>query len=467
MSETSFARSRPVDEGVSQVSLTRFIQALDSSDAYVRGFVLLRHGKIVAEKYWEPYTAEHKNWVYSASKSFTATAVGMAFDDGLLGLDDKVLSFFPALKTGDLSEYAKAMRVRDLLCMATGHSDDTTVPVLFSGDWEKAFFSVPIEHEPGAHFLYSSGASYMLSSIVSRVAGKNAFEYLRERLFAPLGFGDVAGDLNPAGVFTGGWGLMVCLEDLAKLGQLYLNKGVWEGKRVLSEEWVAMATAKQSDNNCGGRENEAVDWRQGYGFQFWLCQHGAFRADGAAGQYCVVMPEQDAVLALMSEVEDMQKILDIVWDVLLPGLSNTYAEREAALQGACFRLRGDSEDMETARFRFTAQGLLLEMEGGGETCSIESGRGLWKDCVSTLPFGEMTFIPMFALSGMPKKVSSVFHWRDPDTLEITWAYLETPHRGGLACRFCDEKGTVSFYLRSGGKGGEDKGGADFTGKLVG
>jgi len=451
---------------VSQVYLTRFIKALESSKAHMRGFVLLRHGKIAAEKYWEPYTAENKNWVYSISKSFTSTAVGMACDEGLLCPDDKVLPFFPEIEAGDLSEYARAMRVRDLLCMASGHGDDTTVPMMFAhGSWEEAFFSVPVDHEPGTHFVYNSGASYMLSSIVSRVTGKNAFEVLQERLFAPLGFGEVDGDLNPGGVFTGGWGLMVRLEDLAKLGQLYLDKGRWQGKRILSEEWVAMATAWQSDNARTGRENEAVDWRQGYGFQFWLCQHGAFRADGAAGQYCVVMPEQGAVLALMCETQDMQEILDIVWDVLLPGLTNTASPREAAIQGAEYRLRGDSEGMKTARFHFTEQGLTLEMEGGGGACSMESGRGRWKNCVSTLPFGEMAFTPMLLLSDMPKRLSSYFHWTDPDTLEIDWVYLETPHRGRLVCRFGD--GTVSFHLPSGWKDVRDGERADFTGRLTG
>jgi len=465
MPEIPLERAQPIDEGVSRVFLTRFVKALDSSKARMRGFVLLRHGKLVAEKYWEPYAAGHKNWVYSASKSFTSTAVGLAYDEGLLTPEDKVLPFFPEIGAGALNENARAMRVRDLLCMASGHGEDTTMPMVFApGSWEEAFFGLPVDHAPGTHFVYNSGASYMLSSIVSRVTGKNAFEYLRERLFGPLGFGDVAGDLNPAGVFTGGWGLMVRLEDLAKLGQFYLNKGLWQGRRILSEEWVAMATAWQSDNARPGRENEPADWRQGYGFQFWRCRHGAYRADGAAGQYCVVMPEQDAVLALMSETQDMQEILDIAWDVLLPGLTNMHSPREAAPEGAQYRLKGDSEGMKTACFRFAAQCLTLEMEGGGALCSMECGRGQWKEGVSTLPFGEMAFTPMFALNGMPRRVSSCFHWADPVTLVIEWVYLETPHCGKLVCRFVED--TVSFFLPSGERDVKEGDRADFVGFLL-
>lgn len=448
MNMQELPRALPSDEGVSRVSVDAFVRALERTEARMRGFVLLRHGRVVAEKYWAPYTAENKNWVYSASKSFTATAVGMAYDEGLLRVEDKVLSFFPEIETAGLGEYAKAMRVRDLLCMASGHGEDTIFSLLFAGagNWEKAFFSQPVDHEPGRFFVYNSGGSFMLSSIISRVTGKSVIEYLREKLFEPLGFGGVDGDLNPDGVFTGGWGLLVRLEDLAKLGQLYLNGGLWEGRRLLSREWVAMATAWQSDNARPGRENEPPDWRQGYGFQFWLCQNGAFRADGAAGQYCVVLPAQDAVLALMSEIADMQEILDAVWDTLLPGLSNTASPCEAMIGNKEFRLQGGSEGMKTARFAFTRDSLTLTMEGGGETCSIKSGRGNWKDGVCTLPFGAMSMVPMFALEDMPKQVSSCFHWVAPDTLEIRWVYLETPHRERLTCKF--EGNEAAFFLCS-------------------
>jgi len=455
----------PAGAGVSQIALTRFIKALDKSSANMRGFILLRQGKIVAEQYWEPYAAEHKNWVYSVSKSFTSTAVGLAYDEALLHPDDYVLPYFPEIDSASLNEHARNMRVRDLLSMTSGHGEDTTIPMMFApGSWEQAFFGGSVDHAPGTYFEYNSGASYMLSSIVTRVTGKCTFAYLNEKLFGPLGFGDVAGDLNPEGVFTGGWGLMLRLEDLAKLGQLYLNKGLWEGKRILSQAWVDMATAFQSDNGRPGRENESPDWRQGYGFQFWMCRHGAYRADGAAGQYCVVLPEQGAVLALMSEIGNMQELMDILWDVLLPGLTNTASPREAALQGLKYGLKGDTEDMKNAEFCFAEDGLSLEMEGGGERCSIESGRGRWREGVLTLPFGQMTMTPMYALAESPKRVSSCFHWTDPDTLQIDWVYLETPHRDRLVCRFREDE--ILFFLPGGDKDVQAGDSPDFTGRIA-
>lgn len=440
-------RVAAAEAGVSAVGLQRFISALDASHARMRGFVLLRHGKVAAENYWAPYRAENKNWVYSISKSFTSTAFGFAYDAGLVHPDDKALSFFPELDAAAYSDKARDIRLRDLLTMTSGHDSDPTVGLMFnpSSTWEDLFFKGPIEHEPGTYYVYNSAASYLLSSVLTRVTGSDVYTYLTPRLFEPLGFGDSAGDTTEQGVFAGGWGMMVCLEDLAKLGQLYLNRGLWEGKRLLSEDWVQQATAFQSNNGAEHRANEPVDWRQGYGFQFWRCQHNSFRADGAAGQYCVVMPEQGAVIAIMSECVDMQEILDIVWSYLLPAIDGMASPQEEALRGKSYRLSpGADGGMKTAQFLFSHDALQMEMHKGDNTVSLQSGRGAWRDSVCTLPIGEMTFTPMMRLDGMEKKVSSHFYWQDAHTLVLVWVYLETPHSGRIVCRF--RENTVAFHI---------------------
>ncbi len=464
MQNFSFKRAVPVQEGVSAVGLSAFIKALDRSGASMRGFMLLRHGKLIAERFWEPYTAEDKNWVYSISKSFTSTAVGFCFDDGLLCPDDLALSFFPEIDPASCSENARRIRLRDLLSMTSGHAEDPTVKMMFSPpeNWEKLFFGLPIEKEPGTYYIYNSAASYILSSVVTRVTKTKTFDFLKTRLFEPLRFQNVAGDETPSGVFTGGWGLMIRLEDLAKLGQLYLNKGVFDGKHILSEKWVEMASGVQSDNGAAHRANEPADWRQGYGFQFWRCQHNAFRGDGAAGQYCVVMPDYDAVLALMSETPDMQEILDIVWDCLLPAMDMMSSPRERALSGAKITLSRDA-DADEAVFDFSADGLTLSMREDGESFTLESGRGYYKECLCTLPIGETVFTPCYTLTP-EKRVSSYFQWTDADTLEIFWVYRETPHRERLVCRF--EGDTVSFTLHSSVHAKKDEDDIDFTGKAV-
>ncbi|MFT5129213.1 MAG: CubicO group peptidase (beta-lactamase class C family), partial [Rhodothermales bacterium] len=160
--------------------------------------------------------------------------------------------------------------------------------------WPAVFLGQPVTHQPGSCFRYNTGASYMLAAILHQVTGKPLVDYLGERLFEPLGITDYSWETDPCGVNTGGYGLKIRTEDIAKLGQLYLRKGLWNGKRLLSETWIAAASSRQIDNGS----NPKSDWNQGYGFQFWICRHGAYRGDGAFGQYCIVMPKQDSVIAI-------------------------------------------------------------------------------------------------------------------------------------------------------------------------
>jgi CubicO group peptidase (beta-lactamase class C family) len=183
-------------------------------------------------------------------------------------------------------------------------------------DWIKVFFAQPVEHEPGTFFRYNTGVTYMLSAIVQKATGQKVADYLKPRLFTPLGMEKPAWETSAQGITTGGYGLKVRTRDIAALGQLYLQKGMWNGKRLLSEKWVAAATDRQISNG----DNPESDWSQGYGFQFWRCRHNAVRGDGAFGQYCLVMPDQDAVLAITSGLGDMQQVLNLIWANLLPGI---------------------------------------------------------------------------------------------------------------------------------------------------
>jgi CubicO group peptidase (beta-lactamase class C family) len=161
--------------------------------------------------------------------------------------------------------------------------------------------------------------TYMCSAIVQKVTGQTVLDYLTPRLFQPLGIDKPKWDASPEGISCGGWGLYLRTEDVAKFGQLYLQKGKWQGKQLVPEKWVAEATKYQVPNKDApsGRGNKP-DWQQGYGYQFWQCQHGAYRGDGANGQLCIVMPDQDAVLAITADTGNMQNEVNVVWDTLLP-----------------------------------------------------------------------------------------------------------------------------------------------------
>jgi CubicO group peptidase (beta-lactamase class C family) len=285
--------------------------------------MFLRHGQVVAEGWWAPYAPQHPHTLFSLTKSFTSTAVGLAVAEGRLSIEDPVLDFFPEDAPKRPSQNLKAMRVRHLLSMSTGHLSDSTEKAVTNrqGNWIRGFFSMPVKHAPGAPFVYNSAASHMLSAIVQKVSGLPVKEYLTPRLFDPLGIAGMTWETDPRGINTGGWGLSLKTEDIARFGQMYLQNGIWEGQRILSEEWVEMATSRQVSNDIDPQG--PLDWRQGYGFQFWRCQHNAYRGDGAFGQYCIVMPEQDAVLAITSGVKDMQAVLNLVWKHMLPGMSPT------------------------------------------------------------------------------------------------------------------------------------------------
>jgi len=321
--DVTLPRSHPEAQGVASSAVLSFIEALDQLDA-MNSVMILRHGHVIAEGWWEPYGPETRHELFSLSKSFTSTAVGFAVAERHLSIDDEVLSFFPDDAPSQPTNNLKAMRIRDLLTMSAGHQDETSSAA--DKISPKAFLSQPVPHKPGTHFRYNTPATFMLSAIVQKKTGQTVLDYLQPRLFEPLGIAGPVWNTNWQGISLGGYGLSVRTEDIARFGQLYLQKGKWDGKQLLPAEWVEMATSRQVSNGS----NPQSDWEQGYGFQFWRCRHNSYRGDGAFGQYCLVLPEQDAVLAITSGLKDMQGVLNIVWDKLLPALRPTHLLGDAA-----------------------------------------------------------------------------------------------------------------------------------------
>ena len=314
--EPGLPRSHPEAQGVSSAALLAFVEAADQKIESMNSFMLVRHGHVVAEGWWSPYDANSPHSLYSLSKSFTSTAVGLAISEGKLSLDDEVLKFFPEEAPKEPSKNLKAMRVSDLLRMSTGHQGEPARTP--DRPWTKGFLAQTVPHKPGTHFLYNTSATYMLSAIVQKATGTTVLDYLKPRLFDPLGIEHPTWEASPQGISAGGFGLSIRTEDIARFGQLYLQKGKWNGKPLVPESWVEAATARQTSNGS----NPKSDWDQGYGYQFWRCRHNAYRGDGAFGQYCIVMPDQDAVIAITSGVKDMQSVLNLVWDKLLPAMGS-------------------------------------------------------------------------------------------------------------------------------------------------
>ncbi len=325
---TALPVSTPEAQGIPSSAILSFVAAIEKDPGNIHSFVLLRHGNVVSQGWWDPYEPDRQHMLYSLSKSFTSTAVGFAVAERLLTVDDRVVDYFPDDLPADISDNLAAMRVHDLLTMTTGHAENTLIHVRDQedGNWARAFLSLPIEYEPGTHFLYNSGATYMLSAIVQTLSGQTLIDYLTPRLFEPLGIQDPVWETCPRGINTGGWGLSITTEDIARFGQFCLQLGAWQGQQLLPAEWIEAATSFQVPNagsGMGDNTDDSVnDWAQGYGYQFWRCRYNVYRGDGAFGQFCIVMPDQDAVLAITSGVEIMQSVLDQVWAHLLPAMDD-------------------------------------------------------------------------------------------------------------------------------------------------
>ncbi len=322
-------RSAPEDQGISSQAVRDFVETADKINT-LHSFMIVRHGKVIGEGWWKPEASDKPHVLASLSKSFNSTAVGMAIEDSKLNLDDPVLKFFPNEAPANPSANLKAMKVRDLLTMSCGH--ETEPKSVGGGPTVKQFLTHPVVHMPGTHFQYNSMGSYTLSAIVTKVTGKTTLEYLKPRLFEPLGIENPQWASSAEGNSLGGSGLKLCTEDIAKFGQLYLQKGKWNGKQLIPEKWIELATSKQVPNDEESHSKIGIDWRQGYGFQFWRCTHNAFRGDGAGGQVCVVIPDKDAVIAITADTGNFQGEMNAIWDKLLPGFGAAALPEDAAGQ---------------------------------------------------------------------------------------------------------------------------------------
>ena len=336
----------PESQGVPSEAILKFIdgceKTFDAGDlGAMHGFVIVRHGKVIAEGSWKPFdTLNETHMLYSHSKSFTSSAIGLLADRGKIDLDERIVDIFSNEVPAKVSENLAQLRVRDLLTMNVGKKDHL---LRDGGDWVKEFLSKDFFRKPGTGFKYDSDATYMLAAIVEKKSGMKMMDYLQKNMFDQIGIAKAWTTCSPQGIPCGGWGMNMTTRELARFGQLYLNRGDWDGKRVLSSDWVSLATTRQTWSgwqNVGVKAlGEGTDWEQGYGFQFWRCRHGAYRADGAGGQYTVVIPEKDMVVSAHAGLGDFPKELDLIWDNLLPVLKDApLAENPSAQKKLADRL---------------------------------------------------------------------------------------------------------------------------------
>ena len=468
-------RRTPEAEGISSAAILAFVEAAQAKHE-MHSFMLVRHGRVVAEGWWAPYGPQFNHTLYSMSKSFTSTAVGMAVAEGRLTVNDQVMSFFPEDRPAAVSENLAALRIRHLLSMSVGNETEPTQAMVQEENWVKSFLAAPITHAPGSTFMYNSGATYMCSAIVQQVTGQKMLDYLKPRLFGPLGIAGMTWETCPRGINVGGWGLSVPTVALAKLGQVYLREGMWQGRRLLPAHWVREATSFQIQQPLPanpGRPNDQNDWLQGYCYQFWRSTHQAYRGDGAFGQYTIVLPDQDAVIAITSESKDMQGQLDLVWEHLLPAMQAQPLPAEPELQarlletltslalplakwqgtsptasrvsGRTFKLGANELDFQSVAFDFTDGACVMTLTDAKAAYPIRGGLGQWQRGETILPGTPPRLISGGAPKpGTPAKVAASGAWTDENTFELLLRYYETPHHDTVTCRFDGEQVTIAF-----------------------
>ena len=471
----SLSRSTPEAEGVSSKGIMDFLDAIAKSNHEMHSIMILRHGKVIAEGWWHPYRPDLKHTLYSLSKSFTSTAVGFAVAEKRITVHDKVISFFPDRLPETVSENLAQLTIKDLLSMSAGQAPDPSFAIAPVEDWVKAFFSTPIQNKPGSVFLYNSMATYMLSAIVQKVTGQKIIDYLTPRLFAPLGIDGADWEIDPQGRNVGGWGLRVKTEDIAKFAQLYLQKGKWRGRQILPETWIEEATTLKIENAPGMSQErkDSSDWRQGYCYQFWRSRHNSYRGDGAFGQYALILPEEDAVIAITSETMDMQGELNLVWKYLLPAIKASRSDlnmnnavalkkrlatlklsvpvqtdsslHNSQMNDRKFKIEANSKGIESISFKEMDKTIMMNFKIKGLDHSFNFGEGSWIDGTTEMLGPSLVEAAKNHFTGLASsQITGAYSWKSQNVLEMQLRYIDSPHTLKMSFYFDRNKISVDM-----------------------
>jgi len=333
MKKIEFERVTPEAVGIPSGAIEKWLGKLEAGTE-PHGIMIMRHGKVCAEGYWKPYAKGMRHGLQSHSKTYTATAIGIAYTEGKLKLDEKIVDIFPDKIPADPSENLKKLTIHDVLCMGNGMD---TQP-LISETWIRDFLATPVNHVPGTVFMYNNIGSTLLSAIIKRKTGLGLHDYLKPRLFDKIGIDseNLRWIYTVDGFESGAGGLFATVEDNLRLMKLYADGGVCNGERILAEDYVKKATTKQTDQNTALEKYDATrkDNLSGYGYQIWMCKpKDSYRADGALGQFTIVLPNEDMIIAITESActyKEVQNTLDVTWEMLDEISKEPIAEDEEA-----------------------------------------------------------------------------------------------------------------------------------------
>lgn len=341
LNRKEFMRVTPESVGIDSGDIEWLLDQLESGFTEPHGLMIMRHGKICAEGWWNPYAPGIRHGLQSHSKTYAATAIGIAYTEGIVKLDERIIDIFPEYAPEQPSENLKRLTVHDVLCMGCGMDE---MPMA-TEHWIRDFLHTPVNHTPGTTYMYNSVGSSILSAIIVKKTGMSMHEYLKPRLYDKIGiFSDNHRWMKmPDGCEVGGGGLFATTEDNLRLMKLYADGGVWEGERILDDEYVKRATTLQNESATEAKNNPlAKDNFVGYGYQIWMCRpKGVYRADGAMGQFTIVVPDKDMIIAITENASGAhwaQKTLDVMWE-FLERIENHPAKEENTEKSECLKNR--------------------------------------------------------------------------------------------------------------------------------
>jgi CubicO group peptidase (beta-lactamase class C family) len=480
-------RNTPESQGVSSAGIVDFLNAVDTGRVELHSFMFIRHGKVIAEGWWSPYGPGYKHILFSASKTFTATAIGLAVSENRLKITDKVISFFPYSLPDSVSTNMKKLTVQNMLMMSVGADQE---PRRGRGDDDqiKSFIATAPSKEPGSVFKYNNTATFMLSAIVQQVTGQTVFDYLMPRIFQPLAIRGIDWDLNPQGINLGMIGLRLRTEDLAKFGQLLLQNGVWNGKQLIPKEWIKEATSFKIESDDGGANRAPKnlnDWAQGYCYQMWRGRNNSVRLDGLGGQFVVLFPDKDAVVIMTANARSTQDELNLMHNYLIPAIKSDKAipenarlnielqkrqsslilkptttaglsksEIESKISGKEFDLAKNNNNIQSVYFSFNGNECSFALRRDDNISFIKTGLESWE--MSNTLSSSLLAPPRVDSKSVDAnykilqpviKVAASYSWTDKNTLELTARFIEE-NLGSetIVCKFSEVNGTVNVLI---------------------
>ncbi|MBP1665539.1 MAG: hypothetical protein H6Q23_399 [Bacteroidetes bacterium] len=479
-------RSIPELEGVSSLGIIDFLNAIDTGRQEIHSFMFLRHGKVIAEGWWDPYGPDYKHLLYSASKTFTATAIGLAVSENRLKLSDKVTSFFPYSVPDTIGNNMKELTVGNLLTMSVGQ-DPAAMGAGAEEDWIMAFLKNEPVHKPGTVFKYNNMATFMLSAIIQQVTGEILFDYLNPRIFDPLNIHGIDWDKNPQGINLGMIGLRLRTEDLAKFGQLLLQKGKWNNRQLIPETWVKEATSFKIESNDPSNKTpkDLNDWAQGYCYQMWRGRNNSVRLDGMAGQFVILFPDKDAIVVLTANARNTQEELNLVHNYLFPSIKsartipsdpssyNELQKKQSALSlqpqvsqvsgsevmkrisGKEFIIQDNDYQIQSVYFTFSNNVCSFAIKRNNQISMIKAGFESWKITESKSAslvapqrnVSSKSIDAKYAVLQPSIKVGASYSWTDSGTLEITARFIEESLGSQvIVCKFSEINGSMGVTI---------------------